>query len=69
MHTLLHLKWIANKYTLHSAGNSAHCHVAWMEDELGGEQPYVRVQLSHSTVYPKPSQHCQSAIFQYKIKR
>ena len=24
------------------------------------------VRLSHSTVYPKPSQHCQSAVFQYK---
>ena len=29
---------------------------------------YVYVQLSHSAVYLKLTQHCQSTIFQYKIK-
>ena len=48
-----------------NSGNSAQCYgAAWM----GGEWIHVYVWLSPSAVYLKLSQHCQSAILQYKIK-
>ena len=66
---LLHSKWITDKDLLHSTGNSAQCYVAaWMGGEFGGEWIYVYVWLSPFTAHLKLSQHCQSAILQYKIK-
>jgi len=36
MDTLLHLKWITNKFLLYSTWNSAQCYVvAWMGGEFG----------------------------------
>ena len=66
---LLYLKWITDKDLLHSTCNSAQCYVAtWMGGEFGGEWIYVYVWLSPFTAHLKLSQHCQSAILQYKIK-
>ena len=54
---------------LYSTGNSAECYVAaWMGKEFGGEWIHVYVWLSPFAVYLKLSQHCYSAILQYKIK-
>ena len=69
MHILLHLKWITNKALLHSKWNSAQCYVAtWMGGGFGGEWIHVYVWLSPLAVYLKLSQHCLSAISQYKLK-
>ena len=49
--------------------NFALCYVAaWMGGEFGGEWTHVYVWLSPFAVHLKPSQHCQLAIPQYKIK-
>ena len=49
--------------------DSAQCDVAaWMGREFGREWIYVYVRLSPFTVRLKLSQHCQSAMLQYKIK-
>ena len=40
----------------------------WMGGEFGEEQIHVYVWLSPFAVHLKPSQHCQSAIPQYKRK-
>ena len=69
MSTLLYLTGITNKVRLYSTGNTAQCYVAaWMGGEFGGEWIHVYVWLSHSAVHLKLSQHCKSAILQYKIK-
>ena len=69
VYTLLYLKWITDKDLLHSTCNSAQCYVAtWMGGEFGGEWIYVYVWLSPLTAHLKLSQHCPSAILQYKIK-
>ena len=69
MHILLHLKWITNKALLHSKWNSAQCYVAtWMGGGFGGEWICVYVWLSSFAVHLKLSQHCLSAISQYKLK-
>ena len=69
MYTLLYLKWITNEDLLYSTGNSAQCYVAdWMGGEFGGEWIHVYVWLSPFAVHLKLSQHCKSAILQYKIK-
>jgi len=70
MYTLLCLKWITSKDL--STWNSAQCHVAgWMGVEFGGEwihvHPSVYVWLSPFAAHLKLSQHCKSAIPQYKI--
>ena len=52
-----------------STGNSTQCHVAaWIGGEFGGEWIRVYVWLSPFAIYLKLSQHCLSAIYQYKIK-
>ena len=49
--------------------NSAQCFVAaWMGGEFRGEWAQVYVWLSPFTIHLKLSQHCSSAIRQYKIK-
>ena len=54
MYTLVHLKWITNKFLLHSTGNSAQCYVAaWMEGEFGREWIHVYVWLSPFDVHLK----------------
>ena len=69
MYTLLYLKRITNKDLLYSTGNSAQSYVAgWMGEESGKEWIHVYVWLSHFAVHLKLSQHCSSAILQYKIK-
>ena len=48
---------------------SAQCYVAaWMGGEFGGEWIHLYVWLSSFLVHLKLSQHCYSAILQYKIK-
>ena len=55
--------------TLSSIGNSAQYYVAGcMGGEFGGEWVHVCVWLSPFAVHLKLSQHCSSAILQYKIK-
>ena len=57
MYTVLHLKWIANKISLYSTGNSVQCHVAaWMGGEFGGEVIHAYVWLSPFTAHLK--QYC-----------
>ena len=69
MYTWLNLKWITNKDLLYNTGNSVQCYVAaWMGGEFGGEWIHRYVWLSPFAVHLKLSQHCQSAIPQYKIK-
>ena len=69
MYSPLHLKRITNKDLLHSTGNSAQCYVAaWVGGEFGGEWIRVCVWPSPFAVPLKLSQHCESAIPQYKIK-
>ena len=54
---------------LYSTGNSADCYVgAWMGRKFGGEWIHVCVWLGPYAVHLKQSQHCESAILQYKIK-
>ena len=68
-YTVLYLKWITNKSILYSTGNSAQCYVAaWVGGGFGGEWIHVYVWLSHFAIHLKLSQHCQSAILQYKTK-
>ena len=68
VHTAI-LKWITNEDLLFSTYNSAQCYLAaWMAGETGGEWIHVYVWLSLFAVHLKLSQHCQSAIPQYKIK-
>ena len=68
MYILLYLEWITNTDLLYSSWNSAQSYVAaWMEGGLG-ENGYMHTYgLSFLTVHLKLSQHCQSAISQYKI--
>ena len=55
--------------TLSRIGNSAQYYVAaCMGGEFGGEWIHVYVRLSPFAVHLKLSQHCSSAIPQYKIK-
>ena len=68
MYTLLCLEWITNKDPLYSTGNSAQGYVAAWLVEFGGEWIHIHIQLSRSVVLLKLSQHCSSAICQYKIK-
>ena len=64
MYTLLYLKWIISKDLLYSKGNSAQCYVAaWMGGTFRGEWIHTPFY-----VHLKLSQHCKSAIPQYKIK-
>ena len=70
MYTLLCLTWITSKDL--STWNSAQSHVAgWMGVESGGEwihvHPSVYEWLSPFAAHLKLSQHCKSAIPQYKI--
>ena len=59
LHTLLYLKWVANKDLLYSTWNSAQCYVAtWMGGEFGGEWIHVYVWLSPFVVHLKLLQHC-----------
>ena len=70
MYTLLYLTWITNKDLLSSTWSSVQCYVAsWMEGQCGGERTHVYIWLSPFPVHLKLSQHCYSAILQYKIKR
>ena len=63
--TLLYLKWITNKVWHREI---CLCYVAaWVGGEFGGEWIYVNVQLNPFTIHLKLSQHCSSAISQYKI--
>ena len=69
MHTLLYLKQITNRDLLSSTGNSAQCYVAaWMGAECGRGWIHVRAQLSPFAVHLKLSQHCLSAVPQWKTK-
>ena len=69
MYTLLYSKWITNKDLLYSTWNSAQCYVAaWIGGEFGGKWVLVYAWLSPFTVHLKLSQHCYSAIPQYKRK-
>ena len=69
MYTLLYLKWITNKDLLYSTWNCTQCYVAaWMGGQFGGEEIHVCVWLDPFAIHLKVSQHCQSAILQYKIK-
>ena len=53
---------------LYSTRNSIRCYVAlWTEGEFGGEWVHVYVWLSPFAVHLELSQHCLSAIPQYKI--
>ena len=63
-----YLERITNTDLLYSSWNSAQSYVAaWMEGGLG-ENGYMHIYgLSPLTVHLKLSQHCQSAISQYKI--
>ena len=66
---LLYLKWITNKDYCIAQGTLPN--VMWQpgwERSLGGEWIHVYVWLSPFAVYLKLSQHCYSAILQYKIK-
>ena len=64
MYTLLYFKWITNKDLLYIPGNSAQCYVpAWMGGECEGEWIHA-----YAFMHMKLSQHCSSAILQYKIK-
>ena len=69
MYKLLHLKWITSKDLLYSTRNSAQCFVtAWVGGEFGREWIHVYIWLSPFTGHLKLSQHCESAILQWKIK-
>ena len=73
--TLLYLKWLTNKDLLRSTWNSAQCYVpVWMGSGVGGEWIHVYAWLSSPdtftfTVHLILSQHCESAIPQYKINK
>ena len=72
MYTLLYLKWTTNTGLLYSTWNSAQCYApARMGRGVGREWIHVYVWLSSPdtfTVHWILSQHCESAIPQYKIK-
>ena len=69
MYMLLYLNWRTNKDLVYSTADSAQCYVAaWKGGEFGGEWILVYVWLSPFTVLLKLSQHCLSAIPQYKVK-
>ena len=69
MYTRLNLKWITNKDLLYNTGNSVQCYVAaWMGGGFEGEWIHIFVWLSPFAVHLNLSQHCQSAIPQFKIK-
>ena len=69
MYTRLNLKWITNKDLLYNTGNSVQCYVAaWMGEGFEGEWIHIFVWLSPFAVHLNISQHCQSAIPQFKIK-
>ena len=69
MDTLLYLKWITNKDLCRAHGTLLNSYVAaWMGGGFGGERIHVYVWLSPFTVHLKLSQHCLSAISQYKLK-
>ena len=62
--SLLYLEWTTNRDLLNSTGNSAQCYVAaWMGGTFRGEWIHTPFY-----VHLKLSQHCKSAIPQYKIK-
>ena len=64
IYTLLYLKWITKKVQLYRTENSAQCYVpAWMGGECEGEWIHA-----YAFMHMKLSQHCSSAILQYKIK-
>ena len=68
-HCLLCLERVTNQNLLYSTWNSAHCYVAaWMRGGFG--EPWIRVYvwLNPFAIHPKLSQHCSSAISQYKIR-
>ena len=68
MYTLLYLKWITNKDPI-AQGTLLKVYVAaWKGGEFGGEGIHVNVRLSPFAVPLKLSQHCSSALLQYKIK-
>ena len=62
MYTLLYLQWITNKVLLSCRVLFSMLWSSLDEREFGGE--WIRVYVFHL----KLSQHCQLAIFQYKIK-
>ena len=64
--THCYVQCITSKALLYGTGNSAQCSVA--AGMFGGEWIHVDVWLSSFSVHLKPSQHCSSAILQYKIK-
>ena len=69
-YTPLYLKWITNKDLLCSTWNSAQGYVtAWTGGEFRGEWIHVYVGLSPLAVPLKLSQHCYSALLQYKIEK
>ena len=69
-YTLPYLKRITNKDLLYCTGNSAHCDVAGKTGGwCGAEWTHAMcVWLNPFAVHPKLSQHCSSAIAQYKIQ-
>ena len=68
-YTLLYLKWITNKVLLYSTWNSAQYYVAArMGVGFGREWIHIYVWLNPFAIHLKISQHCKSAIPQYKIK-
>ena len=69
VYTLLYLKWITNNDLLYSTWNSAQCYMAaWMGGGFGREWIHVFGWLHPLLVHLSLSQHCQSALPQYKIK-
>ena len=67
--TLLYLRSVTWKDLLCSTQNSAQRYVAaWMGGEFGEAWMHAYVWLSPFAVHLKLSQHCLSAISQYKFK-
>ena len=57
-HTLLCLKWIANKDLLYNTRNSAQCYVAvWMGGGVWGEWIHVHVWLGPFAIHLRLPQH------------
>ena len=70
MYTLLYLKWVTNKVLLYSTWNSAQCYVAaGMGGEFGQKWIHIYVWLNPFIGHLKLSQHCQSAIPHYQIRK
>ena len=68
-YTLSYLKWLPNKDSLYSAGNSAQCYVAARKGRKFGRE-WTRICVAESLCY-SPETHnivCLSPIPQYKIK-